>query len=75
MAGRIIVDMTFLRTEALIEPEGLPERKYYRVQFTLAMIVDRGNLRYEARWPFGEDARVQERGHTSIAATFVPGTK
>lgn len=75
MVGRIIVDMTFLKKKGLIKPEGSPRRKYYKVQFTLAMIVDGPHLRYEARWPSGKGAQVQERGQTCIAATFVPGTK
>jgi hypothetical protein len=79
VAGRIVVDMTFLRKEGLIKPtmpeNGLSGKKYYKVQFELVMIVDGRNLRYEARWPVGEGAQVQGRGQTCIAAAFVPGTK
>lgn len=75
IGGRIVVDMTFLRKEGLIQPEGLPGKRHYKVEFKLVMIVDGRNLRYEARWPIGEGAQVQGKGQTCIAAAFVPGTR
>src|SRR6266498_1462591 len=57
-AGKILADMTFLRTEGLIEPtipkNGERGKKRYEVQFSLVIIVDGRNLRYEARYPMGE---------------------
>jgi hypothetical protein len=71
--------MTFLRTEGRIQPispaGGQPGKKHYKVEFDLVMIVDGRNLRYEARYPTGEEGRVQKRGQTCIAAAFVPGTQ
>jgi hypothetical protein len=78
VAGTIVADMTFLKTEGLelIVPEkGERGTKHWKVDFDLVMIVDGRNLRYEARYPRGEGGRVQEKGQTSIAAAFHPGTK
>jgi hypothetical protein len=79
VAGSIVVDMTFLRTEGHIQPtipkDGWPGKKHYKVEFELVMIVDGRNLRYEARWPIGEGSQVQQKGQTCIAAAFIPGTK
>lgn len=51
--------MTFLRTESRIQPtspdDGDHGEKYHRVEFELVMIVDGRNLRYEARYPCGEE--------------------
>ena len=71
--------MTFLRSRGLIQPTttegGLSEKKHYKVEFELVMIIDGRNLRYEARWPIGEGSQVQQKGQTCIAAAFIPGTK
>ena len=77
IAGRIIVDMTFLRKQRLIQPteDSWSKKKFYKVEFELVMIVDGRNLRYEARWPIGDGAQVQNKGQTCIAAAFVPGTR
>ena len=78
-AGCIVVDMTFLKTEGHITPivpeEGKRGTKHYKVEFELVMIVDGRNLRYEARYPIGDEGQVQQRGQICIAAAFVPGTK
>ena len=70
---------TLKACHGLIQPitaeGGLSEKKHYKVEFELAMIVDGRNLRYEARWPIGEGSRVQQKGQTCIAAAFIPGTK
>lgn len=79
IAGSIVADMTFLRTEGRIQPiapeDGEPGKKHYKVEFDLVMIVDGRNLRYEARYPMGEEGQVQKKGQTCIAAAFVPGTR
>jgi hypothetical protein len=78
-AGSITADMTFLRTEGLIQPTtpgpGEKGKKHYKVEFDLVMIVDGRNLRYEARYPMGGAGQVQMKGQTCIAAAFVPGTQ
>jgi len=76
IAGSIIADMTFLKTEGLIvpvEPEAEDRAKrHYKVEYELVMIVNGRNMRYEARYPAGGE--VQQKGQISIAAAFVPGT-
>lgn len=76
VAGKIIADMTFLKTEGLIKKIPPPTgygKSYYKVEYELVMIVEGLNLKYEARWPIGgQEARGQ--GQISIAAAFVPGT-
>lgn len=80
LAGQIVADMTFLRTEGLIQPikadreEGERFKRHYKVEFDLVMIVEGRNLRYEARYPRGEGGQVREGGRISIAAAFRPGT-
>ncbi|KAI9650554.1 hypothetical protein NHQ30_000571 [Ciborinia camelliae] len=78
IAGRIIVDMTFLRDKGIIKPvypeEGNNGMKHYRVEYELVAIVEGRALRYEARYPAGEDGRVLGEGQFSIAAAFKEGT-
>jgi len=90
LAGSIIVNMTFLKDEGLIEPvsaynvqpgQRTPLR-FYSVEFDLVVIVNGRNLRYEARWP--KSLNVESEGHLTdnvvaqgqicIAASFKPGT-
>jgi len=78
-AGKILVDMTFLRDGKLIqriEPApGSQGRPHYKVEYELVAIVEGRNLRYEARYPPGGNGRVQKAKQVSIAAAFRPGTK
>lgn len=76
IAGKIIVNMTFLREQNLIqltEPEedGAP---HWKVEYDLVAIVEGRNLTYEARWPAGGNGKVQKSSQVSIAAAFKPGT-
>ncbi|KIM99548.1 hypothetical protein OIDMADRAFT_19679 [Oidiodendron maius Zn] len=78
VAGRIIADMSFLVKENIIQPI-MPDpmsggKPHYKIEFQLVMIIDGRNLRYEARWPKGNDARVHGSGQICIAAAFQPGT-
>jgi hypothetical protein len=76
-AGTIVADMTPLVEGGYIqltEPEpGYFGRPHYRIEFELVMIIDGRNLRWEARWPRGGEARAE--GEICIAAAFKPGTK
>lgn len=78
IAGRIIVDMTFLREEGIIKPvypeEGNNGTEHYRVEYELVAIVEGRALRYEARYPAGEGGEVLGKGQFSIAAAFREGT-
>lgn len=79
IAGRIVADMTFLKTQNLIKPtvpeKGVKARKHYKVEFELCLIIEGRNLRFEARWPPGEGSRKMAEGQVSIAAAFKPGTE
>lgn len=76
IAGVIVADMTFLKTNNIIAPvepeEGDRAKRHYKVEYELVMIVNGRNMRYEARYPAG--GAVQQKGQISIAAAFVPGT-
>ncbi|TGO62414.1 hypothetical protein BOTNAR_0114g00130 [Botryotinia narcissicola] len=78
IAGRIIVDMTFLRDKGIITPvypeEGLGGKEHYRVEYELVAKVEGRALRYEARYPAGKGGKVQKKGQFSIAAAFKGGT-
>jgi hypothetical protein len=90
LAGEMKVDMTFLKTKKLIEPERprFVEAKvskafkkgYWTVEFEIVLVIQGRNLRYEARWPKrellqpGEVQTVCRRGQVCIAAAFEPGT-
>ncbi|KAF7891902.1 hypothetical protein EAF00_008204 [Botryotinia globosa] len=78
IAGRIIVDMTFLRDKGIITPvypeEGLGGKEHYRVEYELVAKVEGRALRYEARYPAGKGGKVQKKGQFSIAAAFKEGT-
>jgi hypothetical protein len=81
MVDTFTVDMTFLKTEGLIQPiipdpdesKGQP---HYSVTFDIVIEVDGLNLYYEARWPSGELGQVLggSQGQLSIAPAFDPGT-
>lgn len=74
-----MADMTPLRKKGLIKPiqpeKGSKMRRYYKVEIRLVIIIEGRNLRFEARWPIGEDGRKMAEGQVSIAAAFRPGTK
>jgi hypothetical protein len=77
MEGFIIFDMTFLKTTGQIRAQ--PPKKpgkvpYWKVSATLLITVTGRNLRYEVRWPGGND-EVQGVGQSSLAAAFLPGTE
>ncbi|TGO49691.1 hypothetical protein BCON_0203g00020 [Botryotinia convoluta] len=78
IAGRIIVDMTFLRDKGIITPvypeEGMGGKEHYRVEYELVAKVEGRALRYEARYPAGEGGKVRGEGKFSIAAAFREGT-
>jgi hypothetical protein len=78
LAGTILVDMTFLRTENKIQPVNkqagqLGRSQYWRVEYELVAVVDGRNLRYYARWPPG--GAVKGMCQVGIAAAFLPGTE
>ncbi|ORY16547.1 Hsp70 family protein-like protein [Clohesyomyces aquaticus] len=87
LAGVIVADMNFLRTEGLIQlqrPEESSKSRnslFWSVKLELALIVEGRNLRYEARWPIsvdlppGQQQDVKATGQICIAAAFEPGTK
>jgi hypothetical protein len=59
IAGKLIVDMSFLRDDGHIEISPsqsdcqgkLIGKPHYRVEYDIVPIVEGRNLRYEARWP------------------------
>ncbi|CZR65043.1 uncharacterized protein PAC_14943 [Phialocephala subalpina] len=89
-AGRIIVDMTFLRDEGKITPiypevygseegeydeeEDIRGKPHYLITYDIVPIVQGRNLRYEVRYPAGEPGKTQKIGQICIAAAFTPGT-
>ncbi|KAG2019349.1 hypothetical protein GB937_005263 [Aspergillus fischeri] len=73
VAGKIELDMTFLRTEGHIrpvKPDNELGRRHYRVEYDLVMIVDGYNIRYEARWDNGQGEHVLAEKQINIAAAF-----
>jgi len=84
--GRVIADMTFLKTEEHIQlryPKDFNGCGFYKVEFDLVMIVEGRNLKYEARWPQQKSIKrnaalgrpqVWGSGQLNITAAFVPGT-
>ena len=82
VAGTFSVDMTFLKTEGLLQPimPNPGENKaqpHYSVTFDIVIEIDGLNLYYEARWPSGEQGQELEgsQGQLSIASAFDPGTE
>ncbi|PVH73657.1 hypothetical protein DL98DRAFT_594843 [Cadophora sp. DSE1049] len=81
-AGRIVVDMTFLRDEGHINPivpqadeDGVVQGKpHYQVTYDLVPIVEGRDLKYVARWPPNRGGEIMKAGQISIAAAFRPGT-
>jgi len=78
IAGRLEVDMTFLKTQGLVQPtlpeQGLMGRTHYKVAFEIYAYVDGMSLKYAARYPQGEGGEVRATGQINIAAAFKPGT-
>ncbi|GES65706.1 HSP70 family protein [Aspergillus terreus] len=70
-AGRIDVDMTYLKDKGLVQCTKVRGRRpYYLIEFDLVIIVDGRNLTFEARHPYGSEGD-HERGQISIAAAFL----
>jgi hypothetical protein len=71
--------MTFLKDDPdfhPVEPDpGGKGQLHYRVEFELVIKIDGRNLRFEARYPTGEDGVVMGARQISIAASFQPGTE
>jgi len=83
LAGTIIADMTFLKTQGLIQPQPPSQWStyahsegdtytylrgtHYAVIFDLVMIVNGRNLRYEVRWPSMGDVETFSQ-HPSVQA-------
>ena len=76
MAGKILVDMTFLKTKGLIKPV-LPDsgtgKKFWKVEFEIVAYINGRNLKYEVRYPIGGN-KALKTAQVSIAAAFQPGT-
>ncbi|CZR65046.1 uncharacterized protein PAC_14946 [Phialocephala subalpina] len=81
--GRIVVDMSFLKDEGRITPivpvpdvSGKIRKPHYEIIYDLVVTVEARNLRYEARYPAGQDGQTLKygTGQISIAAAFKPGT-
>ena len=81
-AGRLVVDMTFLKDEGHVLPvipepdadgivRGMP---HYSVTYDLVPIVQGRDLKYVARYPADGSGEVLKTGQISIAAAFEPGT-
>ena len=74
--GEIVVDMSFLRDEGIIQPtwpaDGKSGRKHFKIEYELVARIEGRNLKYEARYPPGGE--VKKSGQISIAAAFRPGT-
>jgi hypothetical protein len=74
--GRIVVDMTFLRTKRLIEavmrqPEERREDRYWKIELELMAVVEGRTMSYYARYPAG--GTVMGTAQISITAAFLPG--
>lgn len=76
IAGKILVDMTWLRDKKVIRPIEPTSAnggiRHYKVEYELVAIIEGRDLRYEARYPAG--GKVQKSLQVSIAAAFRPGT-
>jgi len=78
IAGTIQADMTFLRTNNLIQPITAANYEgklytYYEITFDLYIIIEGRTLRFEARSP-QHRGEVEASTKFCIAAGFVPGT-
>lgn len=78
-AGHILVDMTFLKDDPDFCPvkpaPGGKGQIHYRVEFDLVIKINGRNLRFEARYPGGENGILRGERQFSIAASFQPGTE
>ncbi|QVM13098.1 hypothetical protein D8B26_007714 [Coccidioides posadasii str. Silveira] len=75
-AGKIVVDMTFLKTEGHIQPIVPPEpnaRKHYRVTFDLVLTISGRNLNCEARYPCGASDKyaIRQKARICVASAFL----
>ncbi|KIM96889.1 hypothetical protein OIDMADRAFT_131241 [Oidiodendron maius Zn] len=78
-AGKILADLTFLKTKNQIQPTTVTNAKgkvysYYEVEYDLWIIIEARTLRFEARSPLNKD-KVSVSADFSIAAGFIPGTQ
>jgi hypothetical protein len=78
-AGKIEVDLTFLKTTNQIQPttaenEAGKSYSFYEVEYDLWLIIEARNLRFEVRSPLDKD-EVRASANFCIAAGFVPGTE
>ncbi|KFY61304.1 hypothetical protein V496_05074 [Pseudogymnoascus sp. VKM F-4515 (FW-2607)] len=78
-AGRILVNLTFLKTTGRIKPTTVRNAEgklhsFYEVQYDLWLIIEGRSLRFEARSPINKD-EVKASASFCIAAGFVPGTE
>lgn len=75
-AGRILIDLTFLKAQlnpiTELNSEGKPY-SFYEVNYDLWIIIEGRTLRFEARSP-ENSAEVKAACQFSIAAAFEPGT-
>ncbi|EXJ73843.1 uncharacterized protein A1O5_03605 [Cladophialophora psammophila CBS 110553] len=76
--GSILADLTFLKTENLIQPKTETNDQgksysYYEIVYDVWIIIEGRTLRFEARSPINKD-RVTDSKQFCIAAGFVPGT-
>lgn len=78
-AGSILVDMTFLKDDPNFRPvypgPGEKGKPHYLVEFELVITINDRNLRFEAKYPAGENGVVMAERQISIAASFEPGTE
>ncbi|KIW89576.1 uncharacterized protein Z519_09732 [Cladophialophora bantiana CBS 173.52] len=76
--GSILADLTFLKTEHLIQPKTEMNDQgksysYYEIVYDVWIIIEGRTLKFEARSPINKD-RVTDSKQFCIAAGFVPGT-
>ena len=74
----IVADMSSIRNKPEIIKTDIDqktgkEKRYYKIDMDLVMIVEDRNLRFAAHWPQGSDD-VVTWGQISLAAAFEPGT-
>jgi hypothetical protein len=88
MVGYLEADLTRLRDEGHIEPQcpsdfstfAGSQKRYWEVQYELALIVEGRSIRFEARYPVkdclrpGEQQQILGVKLIGIAASFQPGT-
>lgn len=70
--------MSFLKDDPnfhAVKPDpGVKGQLHYCIEFELVIQIDGRNLRFEARYPAGENGKVMGARQISIAGSFQPGT-